>query len=133
MKWIIYILLYIWQLPQNIAGLAVLLFYKFKKSGIKKCGDGVYIVPYFCAGGVSLGNYIFILDSGNIEFAIKHEIGHRRQSMMLGPLYLLVVGIPSVVFNIISKYSYPFSKRYYQRFPENWANKLGKCHEREDD
>lgn len=132
-KIIIKILLYLWQLPQNLIGLIVLLFYKIKKSDIKKCENGIYIVPFFCAGGVSLGDYIFILESNNDEFARKHELGHRTQSKILGPLYLLIVGLPSALFNIISNHSYRFSKNYYCRFPENWANKLGKCSEHDHD
>ena len=131
MKLLLDILLYIWQLPQNIAGLLVLLYYKMKKSDLKNCGNGVYIVPFLCSGGVSLGNYIFILDSNDNEFSIKHELGHRIQSMILGPLYLLIVGLPSALFNVISSHSKKFSKNYYHRFPENWANKLGKCSEDE--
>ena len=133
MKRLFYIILYLWQLPQNIAGLMVLLFYKVKKVKITKCENGIYLVPFFCAGGVSLGNYIFILESNDDEFTRKHELGHRIQSMMLGPLYLLIVGLPSALFNIISSHSYKFSKNYYCRFPENWANKLGKCSEYEDE
>ena len=105
----------------------MLLYYKMKKADLKKCGNGVYIVPFMCAGGVSLGNYIFILNSNDNDFAIKHELGHRIQSMILGPLYLLIVGLPSALFNVISSHSKKFSKNYYRRFPENWANKLGKC------
>ena len=126
-------ILYLWQLPQNLAGLLVLLFYKLKKADIRKCDNGIYIVPFFCAGGVSLGDYIFILKSNDDEFARKHELGHRVQSRILGPLYLLIVGLPSVLFNIISNHSCKFSRRYYDRFPENWANKLGKCCEYKDE
>ena len=125
------VILYIWQLPQNLAGLMVLLYYKLRKADIKKCENGIYIVPYFCAGGVSLGNYIFILDSNDNEFARKHELGHRIQSMILGPLYLLIVGLPSALFNIISNHSCNFCNNYYRRFPENWANRLGHCNDDE--
>ena len=32
---------------------------------------------------------------------IKHECGHSRQSDILGPLYLIVIGVPSVIHNIV--------------------------------
>ena len=124
-KQIIESLLYVWQLPQNIAGLLVLAFYRLKKVDIEKCENGIYLVPFFCAGGVSLGEYIFILASNDGEFARKHELGHRVQSRILGPLYLVVVGLPSAFFNVLSKRFKRIDAGYYKRFPENWANKLG--------
>ena len=66
----------------------------------------------------------------------QHERGHRVQSRILGPLYLLVVGIPSVVRNLIfrvkqRKYPlYKLVKWYYSGYPEKWADKLGHVTER---
>lgn len=55
----------------------------------------------------------------------KHEYGHSRQSLYLGPLYLIVVGLPSIiwagfVYNLVRK-----EISYYDVYPENWADKLG--------
>jgi len=48
---------------------------------------------------------------------------------MLGPLYLLVVGIPSLVRVIYRKFHYKKYglnwENYYNGFPENWADRLG--------
>jgi hypothetical protein len=74
--------------------------------------------------GVSLGNYIF-LDEASRVWDRDHEYGHSRQSKMLGPLYLLIVGLPSVIMNLISRASPKFAAGYYTRFPENWADRLG--------
>jgi hypothetical protein len=58
-----------------------------------------------------------------------HEYGHSRQSAMLGPLYLLVVGIPSLMRVAYSRYYRKKHghawKRYFDAFPENWADTLG--------
>jgi hypothetical protein len=58
-----------------------------------------------------------------------HEYGHTRQSEMLGPSYLLVVGIPSLSKVLYSKW---YRKKYgckwanyFNAFPESWADKLG--------
>lgn len=80
------IILYIWQLPQNIVGLFVVFFSRAKKN------NDIYLTDYYF--GVSLGKYI-ILDKYCSETDIKHEKGHQRQSLYLGWLYLLVIGLPS--------------------------------------
>jgi hypothetical protein len=58
-----------------------------------------------------------------------HEYGHALQSVLLGPLYLIVVGIPSLSRVAYSKWYYKKSgrswKNYFKGFPENWADKLG--------
>ena len=74
--------------------------------------------------GISLGEYILIAD-GSGDNTIKHEMGHTKQSKLLGPLYLFVVGVPSFVMNILSRLKIIPSKNYYKRWPENWADKLG--------
>jgi hypothetical protein len=79
--------------------------------------------------GVSLGNYIFwsSYPGGDNK---AHEYGHSIQSRYLGPLYLIVVGIPSFIRAGYSRYYYKregvFWTNYFNGFPEKWANKLGK-------
>lgn len=47
-------------------------------------------------GGISLGKYI-IVSQWATQKTIMHEYGHCLQSKILGPLYLLVVGLPSIL------------------------------------
>ena len=87
---------------------------------------GVYTVPNLFNSGISLGSYIIF--DGRIEISetdVLHEYGHQLQSRMLGPLYLLIVGIPSLIGNIYSRIKKKDEKWYYSRFPENWADRLG--------
>jgi len=60
---------------------------------------------------------------------LKHEFGHSIQSKYFGPVYLLVIGIPSALRVIYSKIYYSFRKRewtkYYRGYPEKWADSLG--------
>ena len=122
---ILKILLWIWQLPQNIIGFIISRF-------AREEDDGVFTKMNFFGSGVCLGEYI-ILERKNFIFEINilHEKGHRVQSRILGPLYLLIVGLPSLLRNLIDRKfhkSWPYCKRaswYYSGFPEKWADKLG--------
>lgn len=52
-------------------------------------------------GGVSLGLFIFVSDRKENGFSDKasvHEFGHTIQSLILGPLYLPLVGLPSALW-----------------------------------
>ena len=125
----------IWQLPQEIIGCFLILMIKGKRKYINvlipgkqsKYGlVGVYIAPNLLNSGISLGDYIIF--DGRIEISetdVLHEYGHQLQSRFLGPLYLLIVGIPSLIGNIYSRINKKDEKWYYSLFPENWADRLG--------
>ena len=123
MKRIIRCILYLWQLPQHIAGLSLLFFCMMTGVSVRR-DRGVYVLDRFIAGGVSLGEYVFVLVSDDTEFTRRHELGHCVQSKILGPLYLLVVGIPSAILCLAAKRSRRVSSNYYHYFPENWANRI---------
>ena len=129
------ILLYIWQLPQNIIGGIVLLFCKLFY-GINEC---IYYIwesnketqyKYFVCkkfpGGISLGNHIIV--NSDRDLTVKHEIGHSIQSKYLGPLYLFVIGIPSIVWaGLYGTKLFPYKENgYYEFYTERWAEQLGK-------
>lgn len=115
--------LYIWQLPQNLVGLVVLCFISHKE----KCtvvGIDFYYSKTF-PGGISLGKYV-IIGSKN-ETTVKHEHGHQIQSMYLGPLYLIVIGLPSLIWAWLYGPVIPYTHNgYYRFYTEKWAEKLGK-------
>ena len=115
-------LLYIWQLPQNIVGLLFLLFLHPCSLVEKRNGCDVYM-SIRMSGGISLGRYVFmspILSMNKVS--IRHEAdGHGTQSLYLGPLYLLVIGIPSLIWACIYRMT---SKDYYWFYTERWADKL---------
>lgn len=77
-----------------------------------------------CAG-VSLGRYIFLNCFELTKEDIAHECGHSVQSRMTGPLYLLVVGIPSMFGNILARFNARRARTYYEHYPEAWADRLG--------
>lgn len=123
MNKILDIILYLWQLPQNLAGLLLVLLlqpedsYQFNRARL-----------YYATrmrGGISLGRYIIVRSAmrdytGRTEW---HEYGHSRQSMFLGPLYLLVIGLPSLLWAAVWQPGHGSS--YYDFYTEKWADKLG--------
>ena len=119
------VLLWLWQLPQNVAGWLL-----SRNAGIKVY-DGITVhFKFLFRSGVSLGNYI-ILDNIYLNFedlindTVKHEHGHQIQSMHLGPLYLIIIGLPSMLGNIYSRIFHKDSEWYYKQPWEKSADKLG--------
>ena len=94
---------------------------------------GAVVTEWKNGSGLSLGMFVFVPRDTSSRL-LRHEYGHTIQSLMLGPLYLLVIGIPSFMWA-----SLPVCKRrrrekkisYYSFYPERWADKLGKCQRRE--
>lgn len=122
------VLLWIWQAPQNIAGLLLIAVFRAEK----KEAAGIVYYDAKMKSGVSLGNYI-LLDRRYYpdDNTVKHEHGHQIQSRWLGPVYLLTVGIVSASRNIwdrIAHKNWTYAERhqwYYSAWPEDQANRLG--------
>lgn len=112
---------YLWQLPQNLLCLIVLIFIKNTK---KEKFKDVWLYKTSSNIGVSLGSYI-ILNEKSSNKSVCHEYGHCKQSQLLGPIYLIVVGLPSIIMNILTRMFHSLLPSYYKRWPENWADKLG--------
>ena len=129
MNFIKNVLLFLWQLPQNVLGLAVVLAVRAQKT--PKYAN-VYVTTHFNFG-VSLGYFIIFgaKDYFVMNVDVQHERGHAKQSSYLGPLYLLLIGLPSILFNIYDRLfhkKWPYSDRYdwYYALPwEAWADRLG--------
>lgn len=126
-------LLWLWQLPQNLCGIIYRSISEDNRICVVANDDSrsvdaeVYLQR--AKGGVTLGKYIFInQDYIDEEIVIKHECGHVKQSKILGPLYLLVIGIPSILHAWLNNYIGCCWKNgeynYYHFYTEKWANKL---------
>lgn len=115
-----------WQLPQTFIGRIVCKILKGEKKIFKFDDIGeieTWIVP-LQYGSVSLGKYILLCKGHeNNADIVRHEHGHQLQGMILGWLYLLVIGLPSLLWcTIIHKKK---GGSYYAYWTERWANKLG--------
>ena len=127
--------LYIWQLPQNLLGLIFILCYKPTEYIELKNGNKVYFSKNM-SGGISLGKYSIISRYYFTKYKskkelynsdiVKHEaIGHGTQSRILGPLYLLVIGLPSLIWAWLYGEVIPYTKNgYYKFYTEKWADTL---------
>ncbi len=116
-----------WETFQFAAGF---IFFLFKLISLRKIQiykfEDVWLVVKFYAGslyGISLGKFIFInTPSDNPENwknnmhgnpLVWHEFGHSIDSKRLGPLYLFLVGIPSLISAWKNKPVWIEGKRYY--------------------
>ncbi len=113
-----------WGLPQTLVGLVLFLVNKKKGCPCRIYHGGV-CTTWNRGGGVSLGLFFFCEEG---ERLVRHEYGHTIQSLLLGPFYLLLVGLPSLVWCNL-----PYFRRYRKRtgtpysalYCEGWADRLG--------
>ena len=107
---------------------------KYRRCPRKRVGGAVATLHDGDWGGVSLGMFIFVpggLGPEREARLLAHEYGHTFQSALLGPLYLLVVGVPSYLWANLPRNRRARAERhipYESRYPENWAEALGRKH-----
>lgn len=125
-----------WGLLQTAAGAAFCLRYR-RCPRFRFHGAVVTVYPLYSS--LSLGPFIFLTDkpprdrNGQIpqqeipRRLLVHEYGHTVQSLILGPLYLPAVGLPSALWAHL-----PFCQRrwrgntsYFSFITEKTANSLG--------
>lgn len=118
------VLLYLWQLPQNLVGLVVV-----KITGAERGLYTIHDKMYKCyatnkiRSSGSLGDYVILKRPQQETIpTILHEYGHCRQSRYLGWLYLPIVGLSSWLHNLFCKCT---DHDYYDFWTEKWADRLG--------
>jgi len=123
-----------WELPQDALGLVLLGAARAVGDVVALERDKGRLFIESRSLGVSLGYFVFWSRGRNRYFRAdelmkRHEYGHSFQSRWLGPLYLPLVGVPSV-----SRVLYGMAyrevtgtrwKNYYAGYPESWADRLG--------
>lgn len=124
-----------WEAPQTSLGAANLALQLVQRNvaAIRR-ERGRIFVELRGVGAVSLGHFVFwgTVDSRFVRVNPSnkdHEYGHALQSRMLGPAYLLVVGVPSVMRVAYANVQWFVTRQpwegYYAGFPESWADRLG--------
>ena len=127
MKYIRNLILFIWQLPQHIVALIYFgyLVMMCKDLGVDSRYKQAIVIPCVMRGAVTLGNYVFVGLNSEYKKTVKHELGHTIQSKILGPLYLIVIGIPSITYCGLRRLFPSLRKKnYYDFYTEKWANNL---------
>ena len=123
-----------WGFLQSTAGFITFLINIREKHFIY---HGAVVTEWKLRSSVSLGMFIFVTKHPGDELKRRitvHEYGHTIQSLILGPMYLLVIGAPSLFWAGIPAFSRMRRRRhmsYYRFYPERWANHLGEKTTRE--
>jgi hypothetical protein len=123
-----------WELPQNLLGLALLGAERGLGTlrGMERRHGRLFVHSRLSA--VSLGHFVFWSTGESRWFVLDentrlHEYGHTFQSRWLGPLYLPLVGVPSLLRVLYAiGYRELTGKRwqdYFDGYPERWADELG--------
>ena len=103
---------------------------------------GAIITEWQTRSSISLGLFVFVTqepyfaDKFKNEFTkeelanrlLVHEYGHTIQSLILGPLYLIIMGIPSTIWGFLPSLNKKRKEKqisYFSFFTEKWANYLG--------
>ena len=139
MKTVLYLLVQsTWGILQTLLGLLVFLFHVNKPHRLY---HGAVVTEWNSRSSVSLGLFVFITNEPYFYEKLQdeytkeelshrllvHEYGHTVQSLMLGPLYLIVMGIPSTLWGFLPYYANQRKqgRSYFSFFTEFWANRLG--------
>ena len=128
----LFILAAFWQLTWGILQSTIGLLVFLVNIGCPHCiYRGSLMTEWKRQDGVSLGLFAFVpktYNEGLNEHLRRHEYGHCVQSMILGPLYLPVIGLPSLGWNVMpifQRYRKRQKVNYEQFYTEAWANRLG--------
>lgn len=126
-----YIVQWTWGLPVNIVGgIAYLICTKILKRKHSKFGYANIVYLPWKSGGLSMGLFIFMKDRegvNNWTYNTRiHEYGHTWQCLLLGPLYYIVIALPSVIWcTFFGKFREKHNISYYKLYCEGWANNWG--------
>lgn len=131
MNYIRNLILFIWQLPQHLLAILYIgyLVMMCKDLGVDSRYKQAIVIPCIMRGAVTLGCYVFVGLNSEYRKTVKHELGHTIQSKILGPLYLIVIGIPSITYCGLRRIFPSLRKKnYYDFYTEKWANNLSEKH-----
>ncbi len=140
MKYLYWLIQITWGILQSLLGLILFIIHIKDRHYLF---HGAIVTEWKGKSSVSLGTFIFITEEPYFYKKLKdeytkeelsarllvHEYGHTVQSLILGPLYLVVMGLPSTLWGFLP---YFHSKRkngvsYFSFFTERSANVLGEA------
>jgi len=118
-----------WGFPQSLVGLIVYLQNRNKPHFEY---HGTVVTRWGKRGSMGVGMFLFLgdyTDPQREKQVLVHEFGHAVQSMILGPLFLIVMGIPSFLWANLKPCKRMREEKgvsYYSFYPEKNANFFGK-------
>lgn len=124
-------IVWLWQLPQVFIGCVWCII---SAPRFLYAHQGVMLFTCRYCTGVSFGPMAFYDERHRAALLsrdprvmphLNHEYGHSVSSRRWGPLYLLVIGIPSVIHLLIRRWlkdRIPSLENYYAFYSERWAN-----------
>lgn len=129
----------LWGLPQTLLGLVIFLLHLRDEHILF---HGAAVTFWRGRSSVSIGPFVFVtqdpffypkvadrMDKAEASRRLLvHEYGHTIQSLLLGPLYLIVNGIPSTLWGFLpacARYRQSRPASYFSFFTEKWANAWG--------
>lgn len=130
-KILYYFLQFTWGSLQNFGGLLWFLRYARRRHSIFHGAILTRIRRRRFSGGFTLGCFIFLTEPLSPEQEhdlLIHEYGHTLQSLLLGPFWSLLIGLPSVLWCHLPPLQRLRRKRdipYCALYCEKWANRLG--------
>ena len=140
MKIVFYIIVQCtWGILQTLVGFIIFLIHIREKHFWYR---GAVVTGWNRKSSASIGLFLFISDRQDSdkerkkaaslaelpERILLHEYGHTIQSLLLGPLYLPLIAVPSALWCFL-----PWCRRkreteqisYYSFYTEKWADRLG--------
>lgn len=128
-----------WGFLQSVLGLLNLILHIHDKHYFY---HGAIITEWKDRSSVSLGMFVFVTNEPYFYGKLKneytmeeisqrllvHEYGHTIQSLILGPLYLILIGIPSTLWGFLPSMNKKRKNEglsYFSFYTEKWANYLG--------
>lgn len=133
MKFLYWLIQLTWGFLQTLLGFFVYLKNITCRHSLYK---GCVVTEWNKTSGLSLGPFVFVPKHEYLhdcelcrksKRVLVHEYGHTLQSLLLGPLYLFVIGIPSLSWASLPKLRKMRKERhisYYSFYTEKWADSL---------
>ena len=116
-----------WGFPQTLVGFIIYLAHRNEPH---RTYHGCIVTRWKQSASLGVGMFLFLSErsyNGDPQVQV-HEFGHAVQSVILGPLFLPVMGIPSFLWcnlKCCEKLRREKGVSYYSLYTESTANYLG--------
>ena len=127
MKILFRILQWTWGFPQTLLGF---LLTRIHQHNPQRDYHGCRVIFWNSTTNLSLGMYLLVSQFHYVEDSqlLVHAFGHSVQSLILGPLYLPLIALPSVLWDVLPQaIAFREAKNipYCALYTEKSANFLG--------